>query len=86
MKQKNNFQIQDFQPENTTEETTNISSQIDHILNQEFKISYLLSELDYMLRQPEADETVPPPNYTEEEETEARKSLTPFGTIAMVEL
>ena len=23
--------------------------------------------LDYMLRQPEADETVPPPNYTEED-------------------
>ena len=38
------------QLENTTEETISISSEIDHILNQEFEISTWLSELDYMLK------------------------------------
>ena len=74
------------QPENNIEETTSMSSEIYHILNQKFDISTLLSKLDYMLRQLEADETVPPPNYTEEEETEAWTVLDSFRTIAMEEL
>ena len=73
------------QPENTIEETTSISSEKDRILKQEFEIPTLLSELNYMLRQLEADETVPPPKYTEEE-TKAWPVLDSFGTIAMVEL
>ena len=38
-----------------------------------------------MLRQLETDETVPSPNYTEEEESEAWTVLDSFGTIAMGE-
>ena len=52
-------------------ETTSISSEIDHTLNQELEISTLLSELYFMLRQPEAVDAVPTPNYTDEEETKA---------------
>ena len=47
------------------EETTSTFSELDQILNQEVEVSTSLSELDYMLRQLEADETVAPPNYTE---------------------
>ena len=70
--------------ENTIKESTcsNISSEIDHILNQEFEISTSLSELDLMLRQLEAED-VPPPNYTKEEETKAWTVHDTFGTIAM---
>ena len=65
-------QLPDPRLENTLEESTctNISSEIDHILNQEFEISTSLSELDLMLRQLEAED-VPPPNNTEAEETNA---------------
>ena len=78
-----------LQPENnveTMEETTSISSEIDHILNQEFEISTLLSELNFMLRQLEADDTVPSPNYTEDEETKAWTVLDSFRTTAMDEI
>ena len=66
----------------TMEKTTSISSEIDQILNQEFEISTSLSEFNYMLRQLDADETVPPPNYTGKE-TETWTVLDSFGTIAM---
>ena len=66
-----------YQLENTTEETTSISSKKDYILHQEFEISTSLSGFDYMLRQLEADD-VPPPNYTEEEETETWTVLDSF--------
>ena len=73
--------------QNTIEESTcaSISSEIDHILNQEFEISTARSELDLMLRQLEAED-VPLPNNTETEETEAWTVLDSFGTIAMDEL
>ena len=45
-----------------------------------------LSELNYMLRQLEADETVPPPNYIEEDEPKAWTVLDSFVTIAMDEI
>ena len=45
-----------------------------------------LSELNFMLRQLEADNTVPLPNYTEEEETKAWTVLNSFGKIAMDEI
>ena len=51
-KLNNNFPDPRLQPENnveTMEETTSISSEIDHILYQEFEISTSLSELDFML-------------------------------------
>ena len=69
--------------ENTIEESTctDISSDIDHILNQEFEISASLSELDLILRQLEAED-VPPPN-TEAEETDAWTVLDTLGTIVM---
>ena len=53
----------------TIGETTNTFSELDQILNQKLEASTSLSELDYMLRPLEADETVPPPNYREKEET-----------------
>ena len=69
--------------ENTTKESTitDILSEIDQILNQEFEISASLSELDLMLRQLES-EGVPPPN-TEAEETNAWTVLDTLGTITM---
>ena len=70
----------------TMKETTSVSSDIDPILNQEFAISTSLSELYYMLRQIEVDETVPPPNCTGKEETEAWTVLDSFGIMALDEI
>ena len=68
--------------ENTMEEiNTDISSEMDHILDQEFEISTSLSELDLMLRQLDSED-VPLPN-TEAEETNAWTVLDTLGTIAM---
>ena len=69
--------------ENTSEESvsTDISSEIDHILNQGFEISTSLSELDLMLRQLESEDVLPP--NTEVEETNAWTVLDTLGTIAM---
>ena len=53
------------------EDTTSTKSEIDHILNQNLEASTFLSELDYLLRQLEADETAPTKNNTEREETTA---------------
>ena len=70
----------------TTEETTSTISELDQILNQELEASTSLSELYYMLRQLEADETVLPPNYTEKEETKTWTVLDSFETINMDEI
>ena len=69
----------------TIEETTSTFSELDQILNQELEASTSLSEINDILRQLEADETVPSPNYTEKEETKAWTFLDLFGTITMDE-
>ena len=55
-------------------------------MNQELEVSTSLSELNYMLRQLEADEIVQPPNYTEKKETKAWTVLHSFGTITVDEI
>ena len=68
-----------------TQEKPSLSSEIDHILNQEYAISASLSELDMMLRQLESEDTPLP---STEEETNAREeenawiTLDSIGTIA----
>ena len=53
--------------------STDISSELDHILNQECEISTSLSELDLMLRQLDSEDVAPP--NTEAEETNAWTAL-----------
>ena len=60
---------------------TSILSELDQLLNQE---STSLNELNYMLRQLEADETAPPQNYTENKETKAWRVLDFFGTTVEI--
>ena len=59
-------------------ESASLSSEIDHILNQEYEIS-APSELDMMLRQLESEEAPIP---STEEETNAWTVLGSLGTIA----
>ena len=76
----NSYQIQE---KNTNEESISydISSEKDHILNQEFEISTLLSELDLMLRQLEFEDVLL--LNTEADETNAWTVLDILGTTAM---
>ena len=60
-------------------ESMSISSEIDHINNQEHEISTSLSDLNQMLRQLESED-VPLPNT--EEETNAWTLIDSMGTIA----
>ena len=59
-------------------ESASLSSEIDHILNQEYEISASLSELDMMLRQLESEDSPIP---STEEETNAWTVLDSIGTI-----
>ena len=61
--------------------STDISSEVDHVLNQEFEISTSLSELDLILRQLDSEDV--PPSNTETEETNAWTVLDTLGTIAV---
>ena len=60
-------------------ESASLSSEIEHIQNQEYEISASLSELDMMLRQLESEDTPIP---STEEETNAWTILVSIGTIA----
>ena len=66
-------------------ETTSISSEIDHILNQIWNL-YLAEWARLHAETTRTDETEPPPNYTEEEDTEAWTVFGSFGTVAMDEI
>ena len=55
-----------------------ISSEIDHILNQEYEIAASLSELDLMLRQLEFEDASLP---NSDEETNACNIINSIGTI-----
>ena len=60
-------------------ESTSISSEKQHILNQEYEISASLSELDLMLRQLESEDAQLP---SAEEETNVWTVIDNMGTIA----
>ena len=60
-------------------ESASISSEIDHILNQEHEISASLNELDMMFRQLESEDALLP---STEEETYAWTVIDNLGTIA----
>ena len=62
-------QLPDPRIQEALNENTSINSEKDEILNQKLEASTSLSELNYMLRQLEADETAP--THTEREETTA---------------
>ena len=64
-------------------EGTTSTISLDHILNQELEVSTSLSELNYMLRQTEANETAPTLNHTERDETTAWTVLNSIGTTTM---
>ena len=61
-------------------ESASLSSEIDHILNQEYEISASLSELDMMLRNLESEDAL---LQRKEEETNSWTVLDSSGTIAM---